>query len=132
MRFRSFVVVCFVAILASGCAAMRERKAMDTERILAAAGFQMKLASTADKKSRLAAFVPQRQLTPQQIDGAVRFVWADSEYCKCVYVGSQAAHGRFQKLALEKQMSDQQLAAANANEAASMDWGPWGGWGPWY
>ena len=132
MSVRSTVALLFVFILGSGCAAMREREAMQTERILAAAGFQMKLASTADQKAHLTAFVPQRKLVPQQIDGELRFVWADAEYCKCVYVGSQAANGRFQKLALEKQISDQQLQAASANEAASMNWGPWGGWGPWY
>lgn len=132
MRFRSCVALGFAVLLVSGCAAMRQREALQTERLLAAAGFQMKLASTAEQTQRLQAFVPQRNLTPQQIDGELRFVWADASYCKCVYVGTQAAHERFQKLALEKQISDQQLQAANANEAASMDWGPWGGWGPWY
>jgi len=132
MSARSTVVLGFVAVLISGCAAMKEREAMQTERILAAAGFQMKLASTADQTAHLNSFVPQRKLVPQQVNGELRFVWADATYCKCVYVGTQAAHGRFQKLALEKQMSDQQLEAASANEAASMNWGPWGGWGPWY
>ena len=132
MSFRSCVALVFAVLFASGCAAIRQSEALQTERLLAASGFQMKLATTADQKKRLEAFAPQRKLAPQEIDGELRFVWADASYCKCVYVGTQAAHGRFQKLALEKQISDQQLQAANANEAASMDWGPWGGWGPWY
>ena len=132
MSFRSCVALVFAVLFASGCAAIRQSEALQTERLLAASGFQMKLATTADQKKRLEAFAPQRKLAPQEIDGELRFVWADASYCKCVYVGTQAAHGRFQKLALEKQISDQQLQAANANEAASMDWGPWGGWGQWY
>jgi uncharacterized protein YdbL (DUF1318 family) len=111
---------------------MRQRAALDRERILAAAGFQMKLADTPERQEHLQAFVPQRQLTPHTIDGQLRFVYADAAYCKCVYVGTEAANQRYQKLAIQKEISDQQVEAANANEAASMNWGAWGGWGPWY
>ena len=132
MSIRSLITLVLVVLLVSSCAAMRQRAAVDKERILAAAGFQMKLADTTERQTRLAAFVPQRQLTPHMIDGGLRFVYADAEYCKCVYVGTEAANQRYQKLALEKKISDQQLQAASANEAASMNWGAWGGWGPWY
>ncbi|NRA00814.1 MAG: hypothetical protein HRU01_30370 [Myxococcales bacterium] len=80
----------------------------------------------------LLKFSPQRQLTPHTVDGQLRFVYADAEYCKCMYVGNEAANQRYQKLELERRISNQQLEAAGANEAAAMNWGAWGGWGPWY
>ena len=126
------ILIILMALALFSCAAMRRDAAIDKERILAAAGFQMKLADTSDKRARLTAFSPQRKLAAQTIDGQLRFVYADAEYCKCVYVGTEQAHQRFQKLALEKRISDQQVQAADANEAAAMQWGAWGGWGPWY
>ena len=132
MTARSIVALVLLALLVFSCAAMRQSAALDKERILAAAGFQMKLANTAERQDHLENFVPQRKITPHTIDGQLRFVYADAEYCKCVYVGSEAANQRYQKLVLQKEISDQQVEAANANEAASMNWGAWGGWGPWY
>lgn len=132
MTARSIVALVLLALLVFSCAAMRQSAALDKERILAAAGFQMKLANTAERQDHLENFVPQRKITPHTIDGQLRFVYADAEYCKCVYVGSEAANQRYQKLALEKQISDQQAQTASMNQAASMNWGAWGRWGPWY
>ena len=132
MTARSIVALVLLALLVFSCAAMRQSAALDKERILAAAGFQMKLANTLERQDHLENFVPQRKITPHTIDGQLRFVYADAEYCKCVYVGSEAANQRYQKLALEKQISDQQAQTAGMNQAASMNWGAWGRWGPWY
>ena len=132
MSVRSLVGLVSVAVLLSGCAAIRKSNTLNTERVLSAAGFQMKFADTPEKRAHVQQIDPQRQLGPPTINGALRFVYADMEYCKCVYVGTEAAYQRYQKLALEKQISNQQLQAANANQAAAMNWGGWGGWGPWY
>ena len=132
MTARSIVALVLLALLVFSCAAMRQSAALDKERILAAAGFQMKLANTLERQDHLENFVPQRKITPHTIDGQLRFVYADAEYCKCVYVGSEAANQRYQKLALEKQISDQQAETASMNQATSMNWGAWGRWGPWY
>ena len=132
MSVRSLVGLVSVAVLLSGCAAIRKSNTLNTERVLSAAGFQMKFADTPEKRAHVQQIDPQRQLGPHTINGELRFVYADMEYCKCVYVGTEAAYQRYQKLALEKQISNQQLQAANANQAAAMNWGGGGGWGPWY
>ena len=132
MPVRSLVGLLSVALLLSGCAAIRKSNTMNTERMLSASGFQMKIADTPAKREHLQQISPQRQLSPHTINEQLRFVYADLEYCKCVYVGTEAAYQRYQKLAIEKQISNQQLQAANANQAAAMNWGGWGGWGPWY
>lgn len=115
-----------LAMLAlAGCAAIQRSDAMDTERTLAAAGFQMKFAKTPEQIAK-AESLPQRTLTPTPgPDGQNRFVWADAKYCKCIYVGTEAAYDRYQRLAVRQQIAENV-------EAASMNWGAWGGWGPWW
>jgi len=125
-------VVLLGGTLAAGCTAMRRDSAFQTERTLAAAGFQMKFADDPAKLASIAKIQPQRGLVPQQMDGEPRFVNADANFCKCIYVGTEKAYQRYQGLAIRQEISDSRLAAAQAQESAAMNWGMWGGWGPWY
>ena len=121
----AYLLAAFSLFLCTSCAMIQKSDAMDTERTLAAAGFQMKFAKTPEQIAKVTA-LPQRKLTPTPgPNGGNHFVWADAKYCKCIYAGTDAAYGRFQKLSINKQI------AAN-EQAASMNWGAWGGWGPWY
>ena len=114
----------FAASLMGGCAWISTQGAISSERSLAAAGFQMKMATTAAQLTALEG-LKQRQLFPKDRDGEVRWVYADAGYCKCIYVGTQEAYGRYQRLQKQEQI-------AEAQEAAAMNWGMWGPWGPWY
>ena len=114
----------FAASLMGGCAWISTQGAISAERSLAAAGFQMKMATTTEQLTALQG-LKQRQLFPKDRDGEVRWVYADAGYCKCIYVGSQKAYGRYQRLQKQEQI-------AEAQEAAAMNWGMWGPWGPWY
>jgi uncharacterized protein YdbL (DUF1318 family) len=126
------VMVGFFAAMSFGCAAVKHEHAMTTERLLAAAGFKMKMADTPEKMAHLKELT-QRELVPHQKDGKVMYVYADAEFCQCVYVGTEAAYQRYQQLALQKQMSDDQRFAAEMNADAAMNWSMWGPWhGPWY
>ena len=114
----------FAASLMGGCAWISTQGAISAERSLAAAGFQMKMATTAAQFTALEG-LKQRQLFPKDRNGEVRWVYADAGYCKCIYVGTQEAYGRYQRLQKQEQI-------AEAQEAAAMNWGMWGPWGPWY
>lgn len=114
----------FAGVPLGGCAAIQQSQAMDTERALAASGFQMKMADSPQKLAKLQA-LPQRKLFPQTIDGEVRYVYADATYCKCVYAGSEKSYQNYAKLEEQKEI-------AETNEMAAMDWGAWGPWGPWW
>jgi len=130
---------CMVALLAAltllaSCAALENQKAMDMERLLAASGFQMKLADTPQKMAALEG-LPQRKLVPQQHDGKLYFYYADATSCKCMYMGSEKCYQKFQSLAAQQKMAQDYRWAAQANMDARMNfgmWGPWGPWGPWY
>jgi hypothetical protein len=128
---RLIAVIAVSGALLSGCAAMRKDEAMGVERTLAAAGFQMKFADTPERIDELAT-LPQRTLIPQQRDGELFYVYADPQYCNCLYVGTEEAYQRYQKLALQQKLAREKVEAAEMNEDASMNWGMWGGWGPWY
>ncbi len=128
-----FILLLLIALMTS-CAAMEKQKSMDTERLLAASGFKMKLATTPEKKAALKG-LPQRKLVPQVHEGKNYFYYADAEYCQCLYVGSEKSYQKFQALAEQRQLAQDYRWAAQANMDASMNfgmWGPWGPWGPWY
>ena len=116
----AFALAGVALLAAAGC----QTVAMDNERALAAAGFQMKMADTPDKLARLER-LPQRKLTPVPHNEETRFVYADAKYCKCLYVGSQKAYGRYQRLEIHERIAEEQ-------EAAALDWDAWGAWGPWW
>jgi outer membrane murein-binding lipoprotein Lpp len=124
-RTTTLLAVILALAYLSGCAAIQRSDAMDTERSLAAAGFQMKFARTPEQIAK-ANELPQRSLTPTPgPDGTNRFVWADATYCKCIYVGTEAAYDRYRKLQIKQEIAENE-------EMASMNWGAWDGWGPWY
>jgi hypothetical protein len=107
-----------------GCAAIQRSEAIDTERQLAASGFQMKLADTPALMQQ-AESLPQMKLVPIKHQGQTRFVYADTTNCKCIYVGTQQAYDRLQKLKINTRLAQEQVDA-------EMDMDSWGTWGPWY
>ena len=114
-----------VVVVLGGCAAVERRQAQDTEAVLAAAGFQMRPADTPEKLAHLQTLTPRR-IVPHAKDGQMFFVYADPTGCQCVWVGDQAAYQRYQQLALQKQLAQEQMMAAQMNEDAAMNWGLWG------
>jgi len=110
-----------------GCAAMRRHEARDTGDLLVSAGFTMKPASTPEQAQQLRA-MPPLKLISQPKDGTVLYRYADPYSCHCLYVGDQQAYAEYKRLALQKQIADERLEAAEAEESAAVDWGLWGPW----
>ena len=132
MRALGAVAALVVAgFLASGCGTA-QRRAVETERLLAAAGFQMRLEDT-ERESKNMLNLPQREIFPQQRDGKTYFVYADDEYCNCIYVGTEEAYQRFSRMAVESKIAQQRLSASRAQANAALSWGAWGPfYRPWY
>jgi hypothetical protein len=118
-----------------GCASMEADQARSTEQLLAAAGFKIKLADTPDKLAHLKTLT-QNKLVPHDKDGQTMFIYADATTCQCLYIGNQDVYQRYQQLALQKKIADDQRIAAQMNENAAMNWGMWGmgmyGMGPYW
>jgi hypothetical protein len=121
-----------LVLLCAGCASTAVQ---DTEQMLSAAGFQMRVADTPQKQAQLAA-LPPHQLVSQRLDKGssetTGYVYADPDHCHCLYVGDTRAYQAFQQLAFQKRIADEQLRAAEMQQNAALDWGVWGPgfWGP--
>jgi len=131
-RNRLFTLALALALALTGCAAIEKQEAQQqasqTEQLLSAAGFQMKLADTPQKLAHLQALTPLK-LAPHPRDGKIYFIYADAQFCQCLYAGDQAAYQRYQRLAVAKNIANEQRLAAQMNEDAAMNWGMWGPWG---
>ncbi len=129
---RSIVMVLLAAVALCGCALIEKMQAASTEKMLSAAGFQMKLADTPEKLAHLQTLT-QRKLVPHQRNGKVYYVYADALKCQCMYVGTEQAYQQYRKIELEKQMAEERLETAEMNRDAAMNWGMWGPYPPgWY
>jgi hypothetical protein len=126
MRSLTRITAIALAIgLIAGCTMIRKEEAHDTESTLAAAGFGMKPADTPAKLTKLQA-MPVRKIVTRVKDGRVVYLYADPDFCKCLYFGNQEQYARYRQLAIEKQIAQEQIEAAQMNESAAMDWGMWG------
>ena len=126
MRSLSRLALVAVAVsLLAACTYFKRQDADQVESTLAAAGFKMKLADTPEKLAKLQS-LPVRQIVPQSKDGETVYVYADPDFCKCLYAGRQDNYDLYQRLALQRQIAQERVAAAEMNEDAAMDWGLWG------
>jgi uncharacterized protein YdbL (DUF1318 family) len=119
------VVLVALVVVATGCAAIRKGDVDTQEQLLSASGFQMKLADTPQKLAHLQTMTSQK-LVPHTKDGKLYYVYADPEFCKCLFVGNEPAYQKYQQLALQQKLSQERLNAAAMNEDAAMNWGMWG------
>jgi len=128
------VISAVLGIALTACVSTQQTEAIDNERLLAAAGFQVKLADTAAKLDHLKT-LPQRKLVPHQKGSEVFYVYADATYCKCLYGGPEKAYSRYQQMAVNKSIEEMAVSyqqADNPMQAVdTMDWNLWHDWGPW-
>ena len=127
-------LILLFALVLSGCASMEKNHVMNTEELLSAAGFRMKIADTPEKLAHLKS-MQQRTFLTHSKDGYVYYSYADAEFCKCLYMGTEGNYRDFSHLYIQQNNAETNLEAAEMNQDAAMNWGPWGGWGawgPWY
>lgn len=116
-----------LGLLLAGCATPAQR-AESQENLLSAAGFGQRPANTPQRQASLNTLPPDRVVRVVHGD-RVNYVFADPLVCNCLYVGDQAAWGRYQQELLQLHVANEQEMAAQMNENAAMNWG-WGPWGP--
>lgn len=114
-----------IALAVPGCTYFRKKEADQTEATLAAAGFQVKPADTPKRLASLAQF-PVRKLTSRIRDDQLTYFYADPDFCKCLYYGNAQSYSRYRQLAIQQQIAQERVEAAEMNEDAAMDWGMWG------
>ena len=125
-----------VILVLTGCSLFRltpQQQAAQVEPVLAAAGFRILPADTPEKLAHLQK-LPPLKLTPRQHNGQIQYAYADPYSCTCLYVGDEKAFQKYQQLALEQKIADEQRQAAMMNEdaATQMQADFWGPFGPWF
>jgi len=118
-----------VCVAISGCETLGQR-VKDKEDLLAAAGFTVQLANTAQRAASLRA-LPANKFIPQAKDGGLRYVYADPVVCNCLYVGSETAFNAYKKEVFTRNIvNEQQLTAETYSDQWSWAGWDWGAWGP--
>ena len=111
------IATAICGFLFSGCAST---EAADQESLFAAAGFVSRAPETA-KQRELYAAAPAYKLQRGTVNGKVFYAYKD-EKKGLAWVGDEDAYQRYHKLAVQRQIAEDQLAAAEMNSAASYGW----------
>ena len=110
-------------LLIAACATPQQR-AENRENLLTAAGFTARPADTPGRVASLRG-LPANKVVQRTRGGVVGYVYADPLVCGCLYVGDQAAYGRYQQEVLQRRLANQQEMTAQMNQMGWDD-GPWG------
>lgn len=93
MRSTRWITTTGLAVALAGCAV-----AVDTtEGLLDQAGFR-KLPADTPKQVQHLQTIRAHRLIRRQADGKPYYVYADPDYCKCLYVGSESAYAKYRTL----------------------------------
>ena len=122
LNYSRFIIFAALLVAAAGCVSTGS-----SDNLLSAAGFQQRTADT-PKKLELLSSLSRNQLTLVTWKGKNYYVQPDSRYPNLAWVGSPAEFQTYQQLRLARQLSNDNLMAAQMNQAAMMSWGV--AWGP--
>ena len=112
------------ACLALAACATPQQRAADREDLLAAAGFTARPANTPQRIASLRS-LPPNKVVQRTTGSTVSYVYADPLVCACLYVGDQAAYGRYQQEMFQRKLADEQALTAQLNQE-NWDYSPWG------
>jgi len=101
----------------------------NTENALIAAGFRAKIATTPQQQAHLKS-LPPGKVTLVQRQGQTFYVYPDVAD-NTAYVGTAQAYQSYQQYRLQKQLSNDNLQAAQLSAAPPVVWEVWGP-GFWY
>jgi len=121
------ILLLFAAIAGAlgiaGCASM---DASNQESLLIAAGFRARTPQTQRQRELYDAAPPYR-IQHAVVKGKVFYAYKD-ERKGVAYVGGEAEYQRYQQLAIQQQVAQDNYMAAEMNR--DMAWGWYGAWGP--
>jgi hypothetical protein len=111
----------------TGCASLESG---DTEQLLSAAGFRSRTPTTPKQQELFAAMTPYK-LERRTVQGKVLYTYADPKR-NLVFIGGETEYQAYTRLGLQQEIAQSNLAAAEMNQDAAMDFDAWGPWGMWW
>ena len=121
---KSIAFCALTGLLALAGCASQQQLVGQKEDLLAAAGFQIRIA---DSPHRLVAMrsLPPNKFVTKVVNGQPVYLYADPLVCRCVYFGNQQNWAAYRQEVLAKQLADEAQMTALMYQSA-WDWGPWG------
>ena len=119
----------YLLTLALLCAGVSCSNMQSKENLLISAGFKVITPARPDQQAILQR-LPAGKVTRITYKGKTYYVLPDLKNNQA-YVGGPRQYQAYQQLRLARQLSNENLEAAQMNEMASLNWGGWGGWGVW-
>jgi hypothetical protein len=110
------------ALFSAGCAAMQSG---NTTSLLTAAGFRARTPQTA-KQKQIYASLPAYKVHRVTVKGQVFYVYKD-EKAGLAYIGREQEYQRYQQVAIQQQIAQDQYMAAEMDRDAALNW--YGGFG---
>ena len=105
------------ALFVAGCAGMESG---NTTSLLTAAGFRARTPQTA-KQKQVYASLPAYKVHRATVNGKVFYVYKD-EKAGLAYIGREPEYQRYQQLAIQQQIAQDQYMAAEMDRQAALDW----------
>jgi hypothetical protein len=112
------------ALFLAGCASVGSA---NTTSLLTAAGFRARTPQT-PKQQQIYAALPPYQVQRASVKGKGVFYVYKDEKAGIAYIGREQEYQRYQQLAIQQQIAQDQYMAAQMQADAA--WGWYGAWGP--
>jgi hypothetical protein len=125
MKLIGYSAIGALALAIAGCASPQQQ-VTQKEDLLAAAGFQIRVADTPQRLAAMKSLPPNKFVT-YVMNGQPVYQYADPLVCRCVYFGTQGNWDAYRQEMFAKQLADEAQMTAVMNQSM-WDWGPWG----WY
>jgi hypothetical protein len=122
-KLSAYGALAALALVVTGCASPQEQVAQK-EDLLAAAGFQVRIADTPQRLAAMKRLPPNKFIT-RVVNGQPIYQYADPMVCRCVYFGTQQNWATYRQEVFAKQLANEAQMTAILNQEA-WDWGPWG------
>ena len=120
--FKSLAAIALAAFVVSCASELKEK-----ENLAVAAGFKVITPVKPDQVALLPT-LPKDKVTQISYKGKTYYVLPDLKNNQA-YVGGPTEYQAYQQLRLARQISNDNLMAAQMNQMNAMNWGAWGGWG---
>jgi hypothetical protein len=122
-KLSAYGALAALALVVAGCASPQEQVAQK-EDLLAAAGFQVRIADTPQRLAAMKRLPPNKFIT-RVVNGQPIYQYADPMVCRCVYFGTQQNWAAYRQEVFARQLANEAQMTAMMNQEA-WDWGPWG------
>lgn len=125
MRARDAGVVVAVLIgLTAAVGGCRSEAVAITRERLETAGFERKVAESPEEVQRLWG-LPQHEVFSRERDGDLSYLYADALYCRCLYLGDEAAYRRYAGIVVAYRAIIQRVLRPDFSGFSRSVWMPW-------